>query len=109
MHRVEELAARPENFTPPRARAFERVVPLAQVLGACVGTSAASKKVAEKYQMMLGTLGQELSILREASISDIKACAGDHIAEGIRRVRVGQLQISAGYDGEYGKVKIFDF
>jgi PHP family Zn ribbon phosphoesterase len=109
LHRVEELADRPENFTPPRARAFERVVPLAQVLGACVGTSAASKKVAEKYQMMLGTLGQELSILREASISDIKACAGDHIAEGIRRVRVGQLQISAGYDGEYGKVKIFDF
>jgi len=108
LHRVEELADRPENYKPPRARAFERVVPLAQVLGACVGTSAASKKVAEKYQMMLGALGSELSILREASISDIKACAGDRIAEGIRRVRAGELRISAGYDGEYGEVKIFD-
>jgi uncharacterized protein (TIGR00375 family) len=108
LHRVEELADRPENFSPPLARTYEHMAPLTHILGACVGTSAASKKVAEKYQMMLGTLGPELSILRETTISDIQACAGDRVAEGIRRVRAGELQISAGYDGEYGKVKIFD-
>jgi PHP family Zn ribbon phosphoesterase len=107
LHRVEELADRKENFVPPHARTYERMVPLAQVLGACLGTGPASKKVAEKYRLMLGALGPELSVLREVSISDIKACAGERIAEGIRRVRAGELQISAGYDGEYGKVRIF--
>ena len=57
---------------------------------------------------MLRALGTELSILRETSISDIKTCAGERIAEGIRRVRAGEFRISAGYDGEYGEVKIFD-
>jgi PHP family Zn ribbon phosphoesterase len=83
------------------------MVPLKQVLGACLGTGPASKKVAEKYQLMLGALGPELSVLREVSISDIKACAGERIAEGVRRVRAGELIISAGYDGEYGKIRIF--
>ena len=108
LHRVEDLADRKENFVPLHARTYERMVPLAQVLGACLGTGPASKKVAEKYRLMLGALGPELLILREVSISDIKACAGERIAEGVRRVRAGELSISAGYDGEYGKIKIFD-
>jgi len=61
LHRVEELADRKENFVPPHARTYERMVPLAQVLGACLGTGPASKKVAEKYRLMLGALGPELS------------------------------------------------
>jgi PHP family Zn ribbon phosphoesterase len=57
---------------------------------------------------MVETLGPELIILRQTPIKDIQSVAGDRIAEGIRRVRAGQLKISAGYDGEYGVVKIFD-
>lgn len=30
------------------------------------------------------------------------------ILDGIRRVRAGQIQIEPGYDGVYGKVRIFD-
>jgi uncharacterized protein (TIGR00375 family) len=107
-HRVEDLADRPENFTPENPRSFQRLVPLATVIGACIGSPANSTRVAARYGPLIETLGPELSILREASISDIKAAAGGLIAEGVRRVRSGQLHIAAGYDGEYGVVEIFD-
>jgi len=108
LHRVEDLADRPEGFVLPNARKFERIVPLAQVIGSCVGSSSTSKKVNIPFENMVETLGPELIILRQTPIKDIQSVAGDRIAEGIRRVRAGQLKISAGYDGEYGVVKIFD-
>ncbi len=34
--------------------------------------------------------------------------AGEKVAEGVRRVREGQVKIEPGYDNTYGIVKIFD-
>jgi len=107
LHRVEELADRPQDYMAPCARRFERIVPLAQVVGASIGSSAASLKVTQRVNDLVSALGPELTVLRTASIDDIKAAGGELIAEGIRRVRAGQLHISAGYDGEYGVVEIF--
>jgi uncharacterized protein (TIGR00375 family) len=107
LHRVEELADRDEHFTPPGARGFERIVPLAQVIGSSIGTSAKSVKAIAVYSHLVGELGPELFVLREASLRDIKAAAGELIAEGVRRMRAGELRISAGYDGEYGVVALF--
>jgi len=56
---------------------------------------------------MLSTLGNEMFILREASLEDIQRASDALIAEGVRRVRAGEVNIAAGYDGEYGTVKIF--
>ncbi len=107
LHRVEELADREEHFTPPNARGFERIVPLAQVIGSSIGTAASSVKATACYRHLITELGPELTVLREAAIGDIQAAAGELIAEGVRRMRAGELHISAGYDGEYGVVAIF--
>jgi uncharacterized protein (TIGR00375 family) len=107
LHRVEQLADRDERFVPPGARGYQRMVPLAQVIGACIGSPANSSKVSARYSHMTDLLGPELVVLREASIADITACAGELMAEGIRRVRAGDLRISPGYDGEYGTIAIF--
>lgn len=34
--------------------------------------------------------------------------AGPAVAEGVRRMRRGQVELSPGYDGEYGKIKLLD-
>lgn len=106
LHRVEELADRPEGYRPEKAKAYESIVPLAEVIAASIGVSAASKKVKSQYEDLLHALGPELYILRQAPLEDIQAKAGVCVAEGVRRLREGKVTMSPGYDGEYGKVHI---
>lgn len=107
LHRVEALADRGEGFAPPDAKHFERLVPLHEVIAASLGMTSASLKVKEQYNNLLHALGPELFILRQASLSDIKEKAGALVAEGIDRLRRGKVEIQPGYDGEYGKIKLF--
>ena len=55
---------------------------------------------------MLHTLGPEFSILREVPTEDIARAAGPCVAEGIRRLRLGQVKRQAGFDGEYGTITL---
>ena len=105
-HRVEELADRPEGFRPARAKPFERLVPLPEVIAASVGFSAAGKRTAVLYGSLLRELGPELYILREAPLTDIAQAAGPCLAEGVRRLRLGQVELRPGYDGAYGVVSL---
>ena len=106
LHRVEELADRKEGFVLPSARPFERLIPLREVIAASTGFTSASAKVRNQYDDLLRTLGPELSILREVPLADIERKAGPLVMEGIRRLRAGKVEVSPGYDGEYGKVRI---
>ncbi|MEL7608239.1 MAG: UvrD-helicase domain-containing protein [Bacillota bacterium] len=108
LHRVELLADREEGFVPPTTKHFESLIPLREVIAASTGLSLAGRKVQEEYERLLQTLGPELFILREAQLGDIERKAGPFVAEGIRRLRSGEVEILPGYDGEYGKIKILD-
>lgn len=108
LHRVEQLADREEGFLLPAARPFESLVPLPEVIAASTGFGAACGKVRTRYEALLTDLGSEFHILRTAPLEDIKRLAGPCVAEGIRRMREGQVELSPGYDGEYGKVKLLD-
>lgn len=106
-HRVCELADRPSGFWPEGAKGFERLVPLPEVIGAALGVSGESKRAQEAYARLLRVLGDEFSILRSVPVADISVCAGELIAEGVRRVRSGEVRWQAGFDGEFGKCTIF--
>ena len=107
-HRVEQLADRAEGFVKKDGKKYESLVPLPEVISACMGYSAASKKVQGYFEKMLQTLGTEFDILRNVPSEDIKSCAGERIAEGIENVRTGNVKRIPGYDGEYGKIELFD-
>lgn len=107
MARVEELADRPEGEKSRRHRPYWNVVPLPEVIAEAKGTGPATKGVQESYMNMLTQLGNEFTILLDASIDQIRRSAGEVIAEGINRMRKGEVKIAAGYDGEYGTVEIF--
>ncbi len=58
------------------------------------------------YDRVLGALGPELSILGEMPIEDI-ARADELLGEAVTRLRAGNVIRDAGYDGEYGVIKLF--
>ena len=108
-HRILQLSDRDEGTfaMPESGRPYESLVPLPEVISACVGFSTASKKVQRQYEMLLENLGAEFQILREVPIEDIGLTGGDVLAEGIRRLRKGEVIRKPGFDGEYGKIELF--
>lgn len=54
-----------------------------------------------------GELYGEFAILLEMPEADIAEISTPQIAESITRVRNGQVHIEGGYDGQYGKIRIF--
>ncbi len=107
MARVEELADHPDGRKSPRVRPYYSLIPLPEIIADTKGVAPKAKSVEQIFLNMLNSLGNEMFILREAPLEQIQKVAGTLIAEGIRRVRAGEVKIAAGYDGEYGKINIF--
>lgn len=108
LNRVEELADRPMGGKPEVVIPFKSMVPLDEIIGDAFGVGVSSKKVKEEYRRIVDTLGSEFHVLLEASASELAGVTREEVLEGIMRVRDGRLKIEPGYDGEYGKIKIFD-
>ena len=107
MHRVEKLADRAESEKPTRTHSFRSLIPLPEILSEIYNVGANSKRVQNTYELLLAKLGSELVILQDIPIEEIKKVAGDLFAEAIRRMRNGEIHVVAGYDGEYGIIKVF--
>ena len=113
MHRVELLADRAPFdrrggvTLPPRARPFYSLVPLPEVLSQVHGAGVGSKQVDQEYQKLLARLGPELRILLESPLDEIRLVGGERLADGIDRMRRGEVDAQGGYDGEYGVIRLF--
>src|SRR3712207_609484 len=107
LSRVEELADRPAGTRPDGAPGFRSLVPLDEVLAAALDVRPAAKRVAMARAQLLEAFGDELSVLTEAPLADVEATAGARVAEGIGRVRRGEVDVEPGYDGEFGTVRVF--
>ena len=105
---MEELADRAEGYLRPDGKVFESLVPLPEVIAASTGKSAAGVRVQRMYQEMIRRLGDEFSILRNVPAEDIRLTAGTMIAEGIGRLRRGEVKRKPGFDGEYGTIQLFE-
>ena len=109
MNRVNELADRREGHVPKSVPGYKKLVELDKIIAEAIGVkSRKSVKVQMEYSKIIKSLGNELYVLINAPLADIKKVTSTLITEGIKRVRVGNLNIEPGFDGEYGKVKIFN-
>lgn len=108
LSRVEALADRPAGERPPVVIPFKRMVPLDEIIGESFGQGAQTKRVAAEYLRLIEKIGSEFKVLIDADYADLERATQPEVVEGIRRVREGRLVITPGYDGEYGKVKIFE-
>lgn len=109
LNRVEELAEREEGYKLSGAPGFKKIVELDKIIAEAMGVkSRSSKKVQAEYDKLIKIFGTELNILLNVKAEELKSKISPLIAEGIERVRGGNLFITPGFDGQYGKIEIFD-
>lgn len=107
MHRVEELADRPEGFIPDNAVPFKHMIPLDQIIADVRGVGEMAQSVEREYMEIVSKCDNEFNVLLRMSEAELKSRLPQKIAEGVIRVREGKVNILPGYDGEYGTIKIF--
>ncbi len=107
LSRIEDLADRPEGKRPDGAAGFHSLVPLPEIMSEILGVGPKSKRVGAEIDRLTAALGAELAILRDVPIDDIDA-RSPLLAEAVRRLRRGQVIREAGYDGEYGVIRLFE-
>ena len=107
MNRVEELADREEGFIPKNAVPFRSMIPLLEIIAEAKGKGVDTEGVQQEYKNCIQRLGAQFEILLKIPEDKLRKNLSEKIAEGIIRVRAGKVKIEPGYDGEYGKIKIF--
>jgi uncharacterized protein (TIGR00375 family) len=107
MNRVEQLADRPEGYTPSNAIPYKNLIPLDEIIAEAKGINKGAQAVEREYRSLLAKFGTEFEILLRASQDDLLKGLPRRIAEGVLRVRQGKVNIKAGFDGEYGIISIF--
>jgi DNA helicase II / ATP-dependent DNA helicase PcrA len=120
LHRVLELADRPLEESRPwtaadegsKRRPYRSLVPLKELLGEILGVGPHSKRVEAAYGAMLRDGRSELGLLlreepEEAALRARGLAPSELVAEALRRLRQGKVSVEPGYDGEYGKVRLF--
>lgn len=107
MHRVEKLATRPANFQPENRPSYQMLVPLVEILSESLEVGVSSQKVINEYNRTTTRFKSEFDVLLKAPIDEITKTVGERIAEGIKKVRVGDIVVEPGYDGVFGTVKIW--
>ena len=107
LHRVAELADLPPGRRPDGAAAATNLVSLPEIVAEIRGTGPKSKSVTVEVDRLVAALGPELRILRDADVAEVGRAGGGLLAEAITRLRRGAVIKEAGYDGEYGVIRLF--
>ena len=123
MHRVDDLADRDlstlrqarsiagsrrrGDVPPATAGAVRSLVPLPEMLSEILSVGPKSKRVAAHYEHLLDRLGPELQLINDVPLEDVQRDADETVAEAIGRLRRQEVIREAGYDGVYGKIRLF--
>ena len=107
MNRVFKLADRKIPQKPAGSGNFKNLFPLREVIADTLNSSPTSKKTEKEYARLLNTYGNEFDILCEIPLNEFSEDSNPLLKEALKRMREGEVIKSAGYDGEYGIIKIF--
>ena len=108
LYRVEELSDRQENEKPDKKIPYYNLIPLTDVLSEIFRVGPKTKRVKKNYVNAIQKLGSEFSILHYLKPEEIDKAGIPLLGEAIVRMRRKRISVFPGYDGEFGKVKIFE-
>ena len=104
-YRVDELANRPEGYTPKNAIPFRDLIPLSEIISLVIGSPVASKKTWEIFTPLVKRFGSEFFVMLDAEEKELARVAGEDVASAIMQTRRQEVSIDPGYDGVYGVPK----
>ena len=107
LNRVAELSDRPAGYRPDGAAGSVNLVSLPDVVGEILQAGPKSKKVDAEVSRLVAALGPELAILLDVPPGELSRAGGSLLGEAITRLRAGAAHKQAGYDGEYGVIRLF--
>ncbi len=104
LNRVMELADKEtDNAAPSRS-----LIPLEEIINAVLKKGVNTKTVETEYMRLVKEAGSEFRILLDMNLKELSEVCSDRLTEAIIRVREGNIQITPGFDGEFGKIRIFE-
>jgi uncharacterized protein (TIGR00375 family) len=107
MSRVEELSDRPVGYVTEGMIPARQLVPLTEILSEAFERGVNTSAVKKEYMRLTNAAGSEFSILLDMTEEDLMKIAHPKVVEAIMKVRSGDISITPGFDGEFGKIKIF--
>ena len=119
MQRVEELARRKLDArvgedgmtrSPDGRPPYRSLVSLQQILSEAMSVGVNTKRARGAYASLVDNFGGELDILISVPTGEVAAALPSHgpaVAEGLERVRTGDIHIVPGFDGQYGTVRVW--
>ena len=85
---------------------YARLIPLREIIAAVKGVGVNTRTVTRIYSAITDSVGSELDALLRATAGDLEAVADDPLVRAILQARVGQVEITPGFDGQYGSVSL---
>jgi len=107
LSRVAQLADRDDPSERRNRQPFHSLIPLKELLSEIEGSGVQSNRVVRRYHELLRKCGSELGLLIDCPIEEIRSSGGELLAESVGRMRSGEVHIEEGYDGEYGRIRVF--
>ncbi|MFW8600562.1 endonuclease Q family protein [Desulfobacterota bacterium M19] len=106
-HRLRELADREQPVYPAGQPGYRSIIPLPEVLGEILARGAATKGVRKLYNLVINRFGSEFNILLRTPLDDLRLTS-PVLAEAVSRIRSKRVIRQAGFDGEFGVIKLFE-
>ena len=103
LHRVQELRSEAQP-TEADNRPYIKLTPLMELLAHTMDRRRGAKSVGQAYQRICSELGGEIEVVTRARLEDLKQVGGEDLASAVTKVRAGEVEIVAGFDGRYGTV-----
>jgi DNA helicase II / ATP-dependent DNA helicase PcrA len=106
LHRVARLADRPAGYRPARAATSTNLLRLPEIIAEIMSVGSQSKRVRAEVGRLVAALGPELDILTDIPYDEITRVGGALLGEAVARLRRGEVLREAGFDGEYGTIRL---
>ncbi len=86
---------------------YVKLVPLLEIVAESLSSTVVSQKSQALFAKLCSELGSELEVLLRSPLDAIEQVGSKKLAEGVKKVREGNISIAPGYDGEFGRVAIW--